>query len=283
MDLAAQLIISGLLAGLPYALAAWGMAVTLAAGTLNLALGMFFTLGAYLALSATAAGLPSSYAALPAAAAALLLGLGIERVFVRPIRERPLAAALVLLAVALAGEQLVGVAWGMRERSVPLKLEVVQIEHVVVAGLELFIAAGAALALFGLIALARRTRAGLAVRAAAESREIASCSGLDVTRLRIWAFAAGCAAAAAAGALLSPITPLSPSMGRSALLFSMAAVAAGGPNLPRLLAASLALGVVTQTPANYLTPQSAVIVPVLVLAGAAIARRRAPLWRRADA
>jgi branched-subunit amino acid ABC-type transport system permease component len=100
--------------------------------------------------------------------------------------------------------------------------------------------------------------------------------------VRVWAFAAGCAAAAAAGAFVSPITPLSPAMGRGALIFSLAAVAAGGPGLRGLLAASLALGVITQSPANYLAPQWAVVVPAAVLAGAA-AWRRAPFWRRADA
>ena len=283
MDLAAQLVASGLLAGAPYALAVWGMAVPLAGGVLNLALGLFFTLGAYLALSVTAGGYPAAYAALPAAVAALALGLGIERVFVRPLRGRPLAAAVVLLAVAIAGEQLVAFAWGARDRSVPLKLEVVQVEHVVVVGLELFIAAGAAIAILAIITLARRTRAGLAVRAAAENAEIATCCGLDVERLRTWGFGAGCAAAAAAGAFLAPITPLSTSMGRGALLFSMAAVAAGGPGLRGLVAASLALGVLAQSSANYLAPQWAVLVPVIVLAVATAARRQAPLWQRADA
>jgi branched-subunit amino acid ABC-type transport system permease component len=281
MDLAAQLIVSGLLAGAPYALAAWGLAAALATGTLNLAVGMFFTLGAYFALEATARGLPASYAAPAAALAALILGLGIERVFVRPLRGRTFATAVVLLGIALAGEQVFGLVWGTADRSVPLKLEVLQIEHVVVAGLELFIAAAAALAFFGVVALARRSRAGLAVRTAAENPEIASCAGLDVGRLRVWAFAAGCAAAAAAGALVSPITPLSPSMGRGALIFSVAAAAAGGPGLRGLLAASLALGVITQSAANYLAPLWAVVVPAAVLAGAA-AWRRPPLWRRAD-
>lgn len=282
MDLATQMIVGGLLAGAPYALTVWGMAVTLAAGTLNLAIGIFFTLGAYLALIATAAGLPASVAAPPAAAAALAVGLGVERVFVRPLRGRPLALALVLLAVALAGELLVALAWGARERSVPLKMDVVQIRHVVVTGVELFIGTGAALAFFGLAALARRTRPGLAVRAAAENAEIASGSGLDVERLRVWAFAGGCAAAAAAGAFVAPITPLSPSMGRGALLFCLAAAAAGGPGLRGLAAASLALGVLTQSAANYIAPQWAVLVPVIVLAAAAVVRRP-PLWRRANA
>jgi branched-subunit amino acid ABC-type transport system permease component len=288
MDLAAQLVASGLLAGAPYALAAWGMAVTLGTGTVNLALGMFFTLGAYLALESTARGLPAFYAAPAAALAALGLGLGIERVFVRPLRGAPLATAVVLLAVAVAGEGAFRLLWGAAGRSVPLRLQVVQIEHVVVAGLELFVAAGAALAFFGVVALARQTRAGLALRAAAGSAEIAWCTGLDVERVRIWAFAAGCAAAAAAGALASPITPLSPAMGRGALLLSLAAVTVGGPGLPGLLAASLALGVVTQSSANYLAPQWGVVVPAIVLAGAAASKRlRRPaqtgslLWRRA--
>ena len=280
MDFAAQIVVSGLLAGAPYALAVWGMAVPLGTGTLNLALGMFFTLGAYVALESTARGLPAFYAAPAAALAALGAGLCIERVFVRPLRGRPLATAAVLLALAVAGEGAFRLAWGASGRSVPLRLPILQIEHVVVAGVELFVAAGAALAFFAIVALARRTRAGLALRAAAGNAEIASCAGLDVERVRVWGFAAGCAAAAASGVLVAPITPVSPLMGRGVLLFSLAAVAAGGPGLPGLLAASLALGVLTQSPANYLAPQWSVVVSVIVLAGAA-AWRRSPVWRRA--
>jgi branched-chain amino acid transport system permease protein len=282
MDLAAQIIVSGLLAGAPYALAAWGLAVALAGGVLNLALGAFFALGTYSALEATALGSPGFYAAAPAAAAALVLGLGIERAFVRPLRPWPLASAVVLLALALGGEAAFRAVWGAGDHSVPLRLPVLQIEHVVVAGSELFITAAATAVLFGLAALGRRTRAGLAIRAAAESPEIVASAGIDVERLRAWAFAAGCAAAAVAGAFAAPDTPVSPSMGRAALLFSLAAVTAGGPSLGGLLAASLALGVLTNTPANYLSPQWSVLVPVLVLLGAA-AWRHSPLWRRAGA
>jgi branched-chain amino acid transport system permease protein len=282
MDLAAQLVVSGLLAGAPYALAAWGVAVALRTGILNLMLGTFFTLGAYLALEATGRGVPAFYAAVPAAVAAFGLGLCVERTFVRPLRPWPLAAAMVLLGLAVAGEAVFRLIWGPADRSVPLRLPVVQIEHVVVAGLELFVAAGATLAVLGILALAGRTRAGLAVRASAENAEIAAGTGLDVERLRILAFAAGCAGAAAAGAFASPNMPLSPAMGRGALLLSLAAVTAGGPGLPGLLAASLALGVVTQSPATYLAPQWGIVIPAIVLAGTA-AWRRSPLWRRTEA
>ena len=68
-------------------------------------------------------------------------------------------------------------------------------------------------------------------------------------------------------------------MGRAALLVSLAAVTAGGPGLPGLLTASLALGIATQSTANYLAPQLGAVVSVIVLAGAA-AWRRSPMWRR---
>jgi branched-chain amino acid transport system permease protein len=279
MDLAIQLVVSGLLAGAPYALAAWGAAVALGTGVLNLALGAFFTLGAYLALAATGRGFPAFFAAAPAAAAALVLGLCIERVFVRPLRPWPVAAALVLFSVAVLSEALFQLIWGGADQSVPLRLPVLQIEHVVVAGSELFITAGATLATVGLLALARRTRAGLAYAAVAEDAEIAASAGVHVERLRTWAFAAGCAAAAAAGALASPNTPISPSMGRAALLFSLAAAGAGGPGLGGLFGASVVLGVITNSSAGYLAPQWGVVVPALVFAGAA-ALRRSPLWQR---
>jgi branched-chain amino acid transport system permease protein len=279
MDLAVQLVVSGLLAGAPYALAAWGAAVALETGVLNLALGAFFTLGAYLALATTGRGFPAFVAAAPAAAAALALGLCIERVFVRPLRPWPVASALVLLGVAVLSEAFFQLVWGAADRSVPLRLPVLQIERVVVVGSELFVTAGATLAAVGLLALARRTRAGLAFAAAAENADIAASAGVHVERLRTWAFAAGCAAAAAAGALASPNTPISPSMGRAALLFSLAAAATGGSGRGGLLGASLVLGVVTNSSAGYLAPQWAVVVPALVFAGA-IALRRSPLWQR---
>jgi branched-chain amino acid transport system permease protein len=280
MDLAAQLIVGGLLAGAPYAIAAWGLAVTLAAGTLNLASGGFFMAGAYLGLAATARGLPALTAAPAAAAAGLAAGLGIERVFVRPLRDHPVAAAAALLAVSVGGEAAVAALWGPAARSVPLRLPVLRIEHVVVAGAETFVTAGAVLAFIAAVALLRRTGAGLALRAAADNAEIAWCAGVDVARVRTWAFGASCAAAAAAGALLSPITPLSPSMDRAALLLSLAAVTAGGPTLGGLLAAALGLGMAAQTSAEYLAPPWATIVPALAVCAAA-AWRGPALWRRA--
>jgi branched-chain amino acid transport system permease protein len=282
MDLALQLVVSGLLAGAPYALAAWGAAAALGTGVLNLALGAFFTLGAYLALEATGRGMPAFYAAAPAAAAALALGWCIERLLIRPLRPWPLAAAAALLGVAVAGEAVFSAVWGAAERSVPFRLPVLQIEHVIVAGAELFVAAGATVAIFGLMALGRRTRMGLVVRAAAEDGEIGAGAGVNIERLRAWAFAMGCAAAAAAGAFAAPNTPVSPSMGRAALMFSLAAVTAGGPTLAGLLGASCALGVLTNSSASYLAPQWGLLAPVLVFAAAAAARY-SPLWRRAAA
>jgi branched-chain amino acid transport system permease protein len=278
MDLAIQLLVSGLLAGAPYALAAWGAAVARATGVLNLALGAFFTLGAYAALAATGRGVPGFYAAAPAAASALVLGAGLERVFVRPLRPWPLASAVSLLGVAVLGEALFTLGWGAGDRSVPLKLPVVQIEHVVVAGSELFVTAAATLVVLGCAALARHTRAGVAVAAAAEDAEIAAASGVNAARVRTWAFAAGCAAAAAAGAFAAPNLPVSPSMGRAALLFSLAAATAGGPGLLGLFAATLVLGVATNAAAGYLAPQWGVVLPALALAAAA-AWRETPVWR----
>lgn len=279
MELASQLIASGLLVGAPYALAAWGAAVVLGTGVLNLALGAFFTLGAYLALEVTGLGMPAFYAAVPAAAAALALGLCIELLVVRPLRPWPLATATALLGVAVAGEALFQVVWGAGERSVPLRLPVLQIEHVIVAGSELFVTAALTLAVYALLVLGRRTRAGLAVSAAAGNQEIAAVAGVNVERLRTWAFAAGCAAAAAAGAFAAPNTPVSPWMGRAAILFSLGAVTAGGPSLGGLLIASVALGVLTSSAANYVAPQWGVLVPVFVFAGAAVVRY-SPMWRR---
>ena len=84
VEIALQVVVSGLLAGVEYAVAAVGMTMIFSVGrVLNLAHGSFFALGAYIAYQSTLLGIPSVGGAAPAAIAGLVIGAAVERVLVR--------------------------------------------------------------------------------------------------------------------------------------------------------------------------------------------------------
>src|SRR2546425_5030207 len=112
MEAVIQVVVSGLLAGTEYALAAVGMTLIFGVGrVVNLAHGGFFALGAYLAYQATLLGFSAFAGAAPAIAAGLLFGAVTERVLVRPVRGEPLAAAIVLLGLAILAEEGLLLTW----------------------------------------------------------------------------------------------------------------------------------------------------------------------------
>lgn len=255
MEAVVQVVVSGLLAGTEYALAAVGMTLIFGVGrVVNLAHGGFFALGAYLAYQATLFGFSAFAGAAPAVAAGLLLGAATERVLVRPVRGEPLAAAVVLLGLAILAEEGLLLTWGASNHSVPLRLPPMLVGRLVV-NTEQVIAAGISAAILGTLALYLRTRPGLALRAAAADHEIAALAGVDVGRVQTATFAAACAMAAVAGTFLSPLLMISPTMGRVPLILSLSMVVVGGAGrIWGTLAASIGIGLASAIVAFYLSP-----------------------------
>ena len=73
-----------------------------------------------------------------------------------------------------------------------------------------------------------RTRAGAAIRAAAEKPEMVDLLGLDATRVHMLVFGAGTALAMLAGALAAPLYSVYPGMGDGFLIISFVVVVVGG-------------------------------------------------------
>ncbi len=278
METTQQVLVSGLLAGVEYGLAAVGM--TLIFGltrVLNLAHGAFFALGAYITYQSTAAGLPAIAGAVPAAVAGALLGTAVERTLVRPLRTDPFAASITLLGLAIVAEQGYAVVWGAGYHSVPFRLPTLLIGRIVLSE-EQIIAAGLATVALGTIAVLMWTRPGLALKAAAADPEIAQLAGVDVGRLQATTFGLACGMAAMAGAFLSPHLTISPAMGRVPLVLALAMVAVGGPGrFWGTLGASLVVGLAATIAGFYLAPPWSYVL-ALGLAVAALVWRadRAP-------
>ncbi|HET6811832.1 MAG TPA: ATP-binding cassette domain-containing protein [Acidimicrobiales bacterium] len=157
---------------------------------------------------------------------------------------------------------------------------------VVFNGGHLLIVAVVPVATAALFLFLRRSRAGVAIRAAAESSDRAASLGIPVKRLNtlVWILAGGLSGL---GVLLRlPIqgVAIGAALGPSLLLFALAAAAIGRfESLPRTLVASLAIGVLEQA-VFFRTGNTDVVNGVLlvVIIVALVANRPAEVDRAAE-
>ena len=245
-------LIPGLVLGSIYALGAIG--VTLTFGILrfaNFAHGETMTLGAYIALTLTALTGWHVFAALPLAMAFTALAvLGTDRLFFRPLRH----GSTIILVIASFGLMLmvrsfVQLVWGAKLRSFGQGID---LPWVLFDALRLFpkhiAIVGAALVLmFAVHLLLGRTRAGKAMRAMADSPDLARLTGIDTERVIRTTWIVGACLAAAAGVLLAYDTHIETQLGFKLLLPIFAAALLGGIGRPYgAMAGGLVIGMIEE-------------------------------------
>jgi branched-chain amino acid transport system permease protein len=208
-----QGVILGVLTGGVYALMASGQ--TLIFGimkVINLAQGALVILAAYLAYQLfTSFGL-DPFLAIPVTTVAMFgLGVGVEALFLRPLRstDRSELSLLVTFAVALLVEGVMSVTWRTTYRSINTgyandswTLLGYQITLVRLAAFALSI-----VALGVLFLVLNRTRFGRAVRATVQNPQSARLLGVRTERVAALGFGMGAATAAAAGSVYGLLYP----------------------------------------------------------------------------
>ena len=217
MDILAQQLVNGLVLGSIYALVALGY--TMVYGILeliNFAHGEVTMIGAMVALATIgfltgiAPGLPGPLLVgggiLVAVPACMLLGFAIEKIAYRPLRKAPrLAPLITAIGVSIVLQNLAMLIWGRQYISFPQILPDYRFVLIgaQVTGLQVFIVLLSALVMAGLWLLVEKTRLGRAMRATAQSREVASLMGVNVDRVISATFVIGSALAAIAGVMVS--------------------------------------------------------------------------------
>lgn len=217
---------------------------------INLAHGVQYMVGAYLAAMFTAltgnlfAGLALT---LPAA---LLFGLLLEVLIFRHLYDRDhLDQVLATFGLILFLNQAVRLIWGAAPLSVPVP-ELLSGSVVLMPGLLYpvyrlaIIAAGLAVAV-GLWLLTTRTRIGMLVRAGATNAPMVSALGIDIHRLFMIVFGFGAMLAGFAGAMVAPILSVEPGMGDNLLILTFVVIVIGGIGSIRgTFVASLLIGLI---------------------------------------
>ncbi len=268
-----QHIVQGLSLGSAYALIALGY--TMVYGILqfiNFAHSDVFMLGAFFSMYLSrflGVGSGAQGASLPvlllillgAMAACALVGLLIERIAYRPLRNSPrLTVLITAIGVSLFLENVcqLPVVFGASPQSFPtlvVEKPVFQSGNLVVTNIQL----GGFLLALSLMAVLQRivfhTRAGMAMRAISMNREVASLMGIHTDRIIAFTFILGSALAGAAGLIIGQTYgSIRPDMGILwGLKAFVAAVIGGIGSIPGAMAGGLLLGLSEEMVAGYLT------------------------------
>jgi branched-chain amino acid transport system permease protein len=200
---------------------------------INLAHGVQYMVGAYLA--AYFAALTGSFglALLMTLPAALAIGLLLEVLVFRHLYDRDhLDQVLATFGIILFLNQGVKLAFGAAPLNVPVpdalsgSIELMDGLLYPVYRLAI-IAAGLAVAalLYGLVG---HTRIGMLVRAGATNAAMVSALGVDIRRLFMVVFGFGAMLAGFAGAMVAPILSVEPGMGDNILILAFVVIVIGG-------------------------------------------------------
>jgi branched-chain amino acid transport system permease protein len=247
-----QQLLNGLFIGSIYALFAIGF--TLVFGILdrlNLAHPAVFAAAAFVGIELVEVGGMSIWLALPVVfVVGAILGLIIERVGFRPLKNRPDAHfAGLISSIALAGMIIALLQWryGANTRRFPADSfpdTTFQVFGAQVTLVQVLIL-GISLALVvGLSVMVRRSRLGRAMRAVAENPTAARVLGVNVDRVTATTFAISSALGAVAGALFAMnVQSAQLGMGSAIELKGLAVIIVGGMgSLPGALVGGIALG-----------------------------------------
>ncbi|EKP95317.1 branched-chain amino acid ABC transporter permease [Thermaerobacter subterraneus] len=150
-------------------------------------------------------------------AATALLGVTVERVAYRPLRNAPrMSLVITALGVGLFLENLVRATVGAAPRNFPALVPATtwNVGGITVSGVQVLIVAVSVLLMALLRYVVMRTMLGKAMRAIADNREVLGLMGINPDRIITATFAIGSALAAAGGILVAQAYPvIEPYMG----------------------------------------------------------------------
>ena len=204
LSFALELLVSGLLVGVLYAMVALGFVLIYkASDVFNFAQGAM-TFFAALALVSVLPHLGWPLSILFVVALMVALAAAVERFALRPLAGRPpLALAMSTLGVTFALGGLAQALWGTEPRRLSLGIspEPIQAAGILINRVDLVAAGAVAVIVAALIWFFQRTKLGLGLRAVADDHEAAMSVGIALRRVWVVAWTLSGLVAIAAGIL----------------------------------------------------------------------------------
>ena len=290
-----QQLINGLMLGCLYALMAVGYTMVYGIIELiNFAFGELFMFGAYISImmmvtkinilgkSVSMPGLSFFYAILIAMAVVAIMGVVIERLAYRPLRNAPRLAALIsAIGVSILLQNVAQAIFGSAQLSFPsipfFSNAAGEAKSFVLGGatityIQVFVVVVTVVVMIALNLFVSRTRMGRAMRASAQDKRTSALMGVNVNRVVAITFLIGSAMGALAGGLYGAVYHFAaPQMGFTpGLKAFIAAVLGGIGNIPGAFLGGILLGMIEQFGSAYISSSYrdalAFIVLILLLA-----------------
>jgi branched-chain amino acid transport system permease protein len=259
MNFFLQLVVTGFALGMIYALIAIGFVIILKCSeAFNIAQGHFVMIGGYLGYTFLVFfHLPIGISLLLAIVTAVIMGLLIERLTLRPLVGQPVLA-VVMMTIALASvlEGLATLIWGGEYKTyhgvlptIALKLGNISVPSESLIGLIVSL-----VAVVILLLLFRYTKIGLAMRATAEDLQVVQSVGIKATTVYAVSWIIACVVGVIGGILLGGVSGVMIPLSEIGLK-AFAVVLLGGVNsIGGAIFAGIILGVLENVAAGYLDP-----------------------------
>ncbi|WP_404863555.1 urea ABC transporter permease subunit UrtB [Georhizobium sp. MAB10] len=238
-------------------------------GVINLAHGEFVMLGAYAAWAIQVFFGLNILVSIPF----VFLGVGlvgwlIERGIVKRLYRRPLDTILATWGVGIVLQQLIRLGVGpdslFVQRPALLDGNLV-IGNVVMSNYRIFVIVFATAILIATWLLLTRTEFGMKLRAVIQNREISECYGIRAERVYSLTFAYGAGLAGIAGALITPLVSVTPTMGTYLVVDAFLVVIIGG--VGSLIGTAVASGIVGESTALFSMLMNDTMGRIAVLVG----------------
>jgi len=270
-------LINGISLGSVYAIIALGYTMVYGiAKMLNFAHGDVIMVGGFIIYTCMSSlGLSPILSILVAMAGCTVLGVTIERIAYRPLRNAgsPLAVLITAIGVSYLLQNLALLIFGADTKSFQ---SVVGMEPIAVAGGQMMISGEtivtilvSVVIMIALTTFVKYTKAGRAMVAVSEDRGAAQLMGVNVNGTIALTFAIGSGLAAVAGALLCSAYPaLSPYVGSMPGIKAFVAAVFGGiGSIPGAMIGGILLGVIENLSKAYISSQlsDAIVFSVLIV------------------
>ncbi len=269
-------LINGLSLGSVYAIIALGYTMVYGiAKMLNFAHGDIIMVGGYVCFCAVNyLGLPTGVGVLLSIVACTVLGIVIERLAYKPLRNAPsLDVLITAIGVSYFLQNAALLIWGSDTKSFPSVVNLPSVSlfggQLVVSAITIVTVIAGVVVMAGLTMFTGKTRMGKAMRACSEDRGAATLMGINVNSTISLTFAIGSGLAAVAGVLMCSAYPtLIPTTGSLPGIKAFTAAVIGGiGSIPGAFVGGLVLGVIEIFAKAYVGTQlaDAIVFGVLIV------------------
>jgi branched-chain amino acid transport system permease protein len=255
-----QLIITGIVLGSIYALVALGFVLIYkSTAVINFAQGEFLMLGAYICLQMVVGyHIPFWFSFFFTLIVCAIIGLLIERLFLRPMIGEPIIS-IIMLTIGLSSvlRSVIAIFWGTQTKVYPpifSEKPIHLFSHIAVSEVYIYSIVFAAIFLAIFTLFFKYNRSGIAMRATADDQQAAMSMGISIKKVFALAWCIAAVVAAVGGILIGNINGINVSLSFYGLKVFPVVILGGLDSVGGAIIGGLIIGILENLCGGYLDP-----------------------------